>query len=97
MDPSKKKSNASGKKARSGADAAGVDIALDASELEGLDQEALKEKYEAAAEAQAAGRTGGQEDLSDMVAEHAAAQVRKRKPPAASSAAPKKKAKDFKF
>ncbi|PIA18046.1 DUF382-domain-containing protein [Coemansia reversa NRRL 1564] len=97
LDPSKKKGNVGGKKARNGTDAAGVDIALDASELEGLDQEALKEKYEAAAEAQVANQSGGQEDLSDMVAAHAAAQVRKRKPPAASSTAPKKKAKDFKF
>ncbi|KAJ2081760.1 hypothetical protein H4R24_002085 [Coemansia sp. RSA 988] len=96
LDPSKKKSNAGGKKSRNSTDT-GVDIALDASELEGLDQDALKEKYEAAAEAQVVNQTGGQEDLSDMVAEHAATQVRKRKPPAASSTAPKKKAKDFKF
>ncbi|KAJ2452043.1 hypothetical protein EV183_003221 [Coemansia sp. RSA 2336] len=36
-----------------------------------------------------------QDDLSDMVAEHAAAQARKRK--STSAAGPKKKAKDFKF
>ncbi|KAJ2421402.1 hypothetical protein GGF47_003980, partial [Coemansia sp. RSA 2524] len=60
--------------------------------LEDMDQDALRARYEAAAETTA----DGPEDLSDMVADHASAQARKRKPPASASA-PKKKAKDFKF
>ncbi|KAJ2007276.1 hypothetical protein H4R26_000869 [Coemansia thaxteri] len=58
-----------------------VHIALDASELEGLDENALQAKYDEAAAAASLGVSGGaaQEDLSDMVAEHAAAQTRKRR------------------
>ncbi|KAJ1757510.1 hypothetical protein LPJ69_004388 [Coemansia sp. RSA 1752] len=86
LDPAKKPT--SGKRTQK----SGVEIALDASELEDMDQDALRARYEAAAETTA----DGPEDLSDMVADHASAQARKRKPPASASA-PKKKAKDFKF
>ncbi|KAJ2827409.1 hypothetical protein IWW50_001903 [Coemansia erecta] len=89
MDPSKKP-GAGGKKAKMSGK--GVEIALDASELEDMDQDALRARYEAES-----GAAGAQEDLSDMVADHAAAQARKRKPTGAAAAAPKKKAKDFKF
>ncbi|KAJ2368907.1 hypothetical protein H4S01_001318 [Coemansia sp. RSA 2610] len=81
-----------GKRAKSSGK--GVEIALDASELDSLDADALRARYDEAAEARA--HAGAPEDLSDMVAEHAATQARKRKP-AASTSAPKKKAKDFKF
>ncbi|KAJ2476597.1 hypothetical protein IWW56_004828 [Coemansia sp. RSA 2131] len=87
LDPAKKPT-ARGKRTQK----SGVEIALDASELEDMDQDALRARYEAAAETSA----NGPEDLSDMVADHATAQARKRKPPTTSSA-PKKKAKDFKF
>ncbi|KAJ1814019.1 hypothetical protein LPJ75_002948 [Coemansia sp. RSA 2598] len=103
LDPSKggAAAAASGKKAKP--IGKGVDIALDASELEGLDEEALKAKYEEAAYGASIGTAGAHnhEDLSDMVAEHAATQARKRKPNASSSgagnASSRKKAKDFKF
>ncbi|KAJ2709922.1 Splicing factor 3B subunit 2, partial [Coemansia spiralis] len=88
LDPSKKQGTAGGRKAQ----ADGVEITLDASELEGMDDTMLREKYDAAEAQRAPG-----EDLSDMVAEHVAAQARKRKPAAPASAAPKKKPKDFKF
>ncbi|KAJ2798572.1 Splicing factor 3B subunit 2 [Coemansia furcata] len=69
----------------------GVDIALDASEIEGLDQEALQARYEEAADAiSGADGNAAQEDLSDMVAQHAAAQTRKRKS-AAPTPAPKRR------
>ncbi|KAJ1731908.1 hypothetical protein LPJ61_002302 [Coemansia biformis] len=92
LDPSKKQGNAGGRKAKPG----GVDIALDASELEGMDEDMLREKYEEAESHRAPG-----EDLSDMVADHVAAQARKRKttaaPSSSAAAAPKKKPKGFKF
>ncbi|KAJ2887641.1 hypothetical protein GGI21_006844, partial [Coemansia aciculifera] len=68
----------------------GVDIALDASEIEGLDQDELQARYEEAAAASAGGGGAAQEDLSDMVAEHAASQTRKRKT-AAPTPAPKRR------
>ncbi|KAJ2889195.1 hypothetical protein FB639_000064 [Coemansia asiatica] len=97
LDPSK----TAGKKAKPVGK--GVDIALDASELEGLDEEALKAKYEEAAYGASIGSgVQNHEDLSDMVAEHAATQARKRKTNASSSgtgnaSSSRKKAKDFKF
>ncbi|KAJ1901636.1 hypothetical protein LPJ66_000661, partial [Kickxella alabastrina] len=104
LDPSKKKGvgEPAGKKSK--VMGKGVDIAIDAAELEGLDQEALQAKY-AEASASADGHSGAgsvaQEDFSDMVAEHAATQSRKRKPtsaaPGAGSTTQRKKAKDFKF
>ncbi|KAJ2783440.1 hypothetical protein H4R18_001705 [Coemansia javaensis] len=91
LDPSKKPSG----KAKHG-----VEIALDAAELEDMDEDTLRARYEqaeAAAHAHAHAHAPG-EDLSDMVADHVAAQARKRKAAAASSsAAAKKKSKEFKF
>ena len=58
-------------------------------ELEGLDAEALKDKYEQMQKAQA----GDREDFSDMVAEHAARQSKKRK----ATGKDDKAAKKFKF
>ncbi|KAJ2455660.1 hypothetical protein GGF42_003388 [Coemansia sp. RSA 2424] len=68
----------------------GVDIALDASEIEGLDQDELQARYEEAAAVASAGGDDAQEDLSDMVAEHAVSQTRKRKA-AAPTPAPKRR------
>ncbi|KAJ1917012.1 hypothetical protein GGI09_006535 [Coemansia sp. S100] len=92
LDPSKKATTAnSGGAKKSKPMGTGVDIALDASEIEGLDQEALQARYEEAAEATlGAGGNAAQEDLSDMVAQHAAAQTRKRKT-AAPTPAPKRR------
>ncbi|KAJ2866824.1 hypothetical protein GGH94_001300 [Coemansia aciculifera] len=94
LDPSKKAATAgtnSGGAKKSKPMGTGVDIALDASEIEGLDQEALQARYEEAAEATSgAGGNAAQEDLSDMVAEHAATQTRKRKT-AAPTPAPKRR------
>ncbi|KAJ2551256.1 hypothetical protein EV175_003759 [Coemansia sp. RSA 1933] len=76
----------------------GVDIALDATELDGLDEEALKARYEEAASEAHRGPGGVvQEDLSDMVAEHAAATQTQKRKPASSGSRPQKKIKDFKF
>ncbi|KAI8321003.1 DUF382-domain-containing protein [Martensiomyces pterosporus] len=98
FDPSKKAAKAGTGGRKSKPMGKGVDIALDASELAGLDQETLQAKYEEAAMQDGPAGAGGvqQEDLSDMVAEHAAMQARKRKANAPDSSS-KKKAKDFKF
>ncbi|KAJ2490992.1 hypothetical protein IWW37_002658 [Coemansia sp. RSA 2050] len=91
LDPSKKPvatSANSGSARKSKPMGTGVDIALDASEIEGLDQEALQARYEEATEASSS--NAAQEDLSDMVAQHAAAQTRKRKA-AAPTPAPKRR------
>ncbi|KAJ1662624.1 hypothetical protein IW140_005712 [Coemansia sp. RSA 1813] len=75
----------------------GVDITLDAANLDNMDEEALKARYEEAASEAHCGPGGAiQEDLSDMVAEHAATQAQKRKP-ASSASRLQKKTKDFKF
>jgi len=65
----------------------GVDVAIDADELEGLDEEALRLKYQEGVEAKQAGR----EDISDLMAD----QDRKRKRLQDKKAS--KKHKDFKF
>ncbi|KAJ1992608.1 hypothetical protein GGI25_000109 [Coemansia spiralis] len=100
LDPSKRQqAAATGKKSlrKEKPMGKGLDITLDASELEGLDAEKLKAKYEEAAVSKSSGPGGAaQEDLSDMVAEHAATQSRKRKTPAPASIL-KKKAKEYKF
>lgn len=57
-------------------------VALDPSELEGLDEDAIKERLQAKAAEAAKAASGVQvqkEDLSDMVAEHAARQSEKRR------------------
>ncbi|KAJ2746236.1 hypothetical protein GGI20_001516 [Coemansia sp. BCRC 34301] len=91
LDPAKKSADAGGTAKKSKPMGTGVDIALDASEIEGLDQDELQARYEeAAVEVSSAGGGAVQEDLSDMVAEHAAVQSRKRKA-AAPTPAPKRR------
>ncbi|KAG1665007.1 hypothetical protein FOA52_014687 [Chlamydomonas sp. UWO 241] len=67
-----------------------VDVALTPEEIEGLDEAALKELYDAKV---AEARGGGREDFSDMVAAKAAQQKKK----IAERADKKSKSKDFKF
>merc|ERR1719365_185089 len=75
----------------------GVDIALNPDELDLNDTEAMAAKAEAAVREQEAMLS--KEDLSDMVAEHAARQSSKRKRQAAKEQDSKsaKKYKEFKF
>ena len=75
----------------------GVDVALNPEELDLMDTEAMAAKAEAALREQQAMFAG--EDLSDMVAEHAARQSSKRKRQAAKDTDSKsaKKYKEFKF
>jgi splicing factor 3B subunit 2 len=54
----------------------GVDVTLDASELEGLTEEELRRKYEANAR-NSAGVPGSKEDFSDMVAKEMAKKKQK--------------------
>ncbi|KAG5458641.1 MAG: DUF382-domain-containing protein, partial [Olpidium bornovanus] len=79
---------------------AGVDVALEPSDLDNLDEEALREKYDAAAAAASVAGPGGapadREDLSDMVAEHAGKQAKKRKR-IEEAKGKDKKGKEFKF
>ncbi|CAG8566006.1 7892_t:CDS:10 [Diversispora eburnea] len=82
----------------------GVDVALDPSEMANLDEETLRAKFE---EAQQANQPeGAHEDFSDMVAEYASKQAKKRQKIADAKAAARdgsggssssKKYKDFKF
>ncbi|CAB4475974.1 uncharacterized protein OCT59_018011 [Rhizophagus irregularis] len=83
---------------------AGVDVALDPSEMANLDEETLRAKFEEAQ--QATLPEGAHEDFSDMVAEHASKQAKKRQKVADSRAAARdsssgssgtKKYKEFKF
>jgi splicing factor 3B subunit 2 len=83
----------------------GVDVALDPSEMANLDEETLRAKFEEAQ--QATLPEGAHEDFSDMVAEHASKQAKKRQKVADSRAAARdassggssgtKKYKEFKF
>ncbi|CAG8445068.1 2051_t:CDS:10 [Scutellospora calospora] len=84
---------------------AGIDVALDPSEMANLDEETLRAIFE---EAQQANQPeGSREDFSDMVAEHANKQAKKRQKLADAKAAARdagsggssssKKYKDFKF
>merc|ERR1719461_2126331 len=80
----------------------GVDVALNPDELDLMDTEAMAAKAEAALREQQA--MLGKEDLSDMVAEHAAKQSSKRKRQAAGGGGKEdgtksgaKKYKEFKF
>ncbi|CAG8610724.1 9678_t:CDS:10 [Acaulospora morrowiae] len=82
----------------------GVDVALDPSEMEVLDEETLRAKFEEAQQANLP--EGAREDFSDMVAEHANKQAKKRQKIADAKAAARdagsggsgnKKYKDFKF
>ena len=84
-----------------GARGEGVDVALNPDELDLMDTEAMAAKAEAALREQQA--MLGKEDLSDMVAEHAAKQSSKRKRQAAGGGkedgtkSGAKKYKEFKF
>ncbi|CAO3622530.1 unnamed protein product [Cunninghamella echinulata] len=71
-----------------------VDIAIDPSELEsGLDESTLRAKYEAQMKSKIPG--GATEDLSDMYAEHASRQAKKKK--TGQDPKGKQKEKEFKF
>lgn len=73
----------------------GVEVALDPSEMEHLDEAALQAKYDAAQHEHEPER----EDFSDMVAEHAGKQAKKRKKQedAKSAKDSSKKGKEYKF
>ena len=68
----------------------GVQVALDADELEGLDEDAIKLKYQEGVER----NQQSKEDMSDLIAQEA--RKRKRKQDQASQRAAKQ-SKDFKF
>lgn len=72
----------------------GIEVALDPSELE-MDSAAMAARYEQTMREQQSQLE--KEDLSDMVAEHAARQKNKRKKQQMTSAKPPKKYKEFKF
>lgn len=72
----------------------GIEVALDPSELE-MDSAAMAARYEQTMREQQSQLE--KEDLSDMVAEHAARQKNKRKKQQLDSAKPPKKYKEFKF
>ncbi|KAG6811553.1 hypothetical protein H0H92_006857 [Tricholoma furcatifolium] len=69
----------------------GIDVSIDAGELEGLSEEELKRKYEAYARS-SAGVPGHKEDFSDMVAKEMAKKKQKME-----RERDTKKGKDFKF
>jgi splicing factor 3B subunit 2 len=71
----------------------GVDVSLDAAELEGLSEEELKRKYEAHSRGNAGVPGAGREDFSDMVAKEMA----KKKQKLERDKEGGKKGKDFKF
>lgn len=71
----------------------GVDVALDPSELDLVDTEAMAARYEATLREQ---QHSNEDDFSDMVAEHAAKQRNKRRKQQDQNK-PSKKYKDFKF
>ncbi|XP_045613444.1 splicing factor 3B subunit 2 [Procambarus clarkii] len=72
----------------------GVEVALDPSELDLVDTDAMAARYEATLREQ---QKGEEEDFSDMVAEHAAKQRNKRRKQQQDQNKPTKKYKDFKF
>ncbi|XP_076064562.1 splicing factor 3b subunit 2 isoform X2 [Oratosquilla oratoria] len=72
----------------------GVEVALDPSELDLVDTEAMAARYEATLREQ---QKDDDEDFSDMVAEHAAKQRNKRRKQQQDQNKPSKKYKDFKF
>jgi splicing factor 3B subunit 2 len=69
----------------------GVDISLDASELEGMSEEELRRRYEANSRG-GAGVPGSKEDFSDMVAKEMAKKKQKME-----REKDGKKSKEFKF
>ncbi|KAJ6581344.1 DUF382-domain-containing protein [Mycena capillaripes] len=70
----------------------GVDVSIDAAELEGLSEEELRRKYDAHSRG-SAGVPGTREDFSDFVAKEVAARSKKQKEKDRDS----KKGKEFKF
>ena len=69
----------------------GVDISIDAAELEGMSTEDLRRKYEQHARG-SAGVPGSKEDFSDMIAKEMASKRQK-----AERDRERRKEKDFKF
>ena len=69
-----------------------MDIALDPSEIEGMDEATVRAHYEKKMQEKKAGGSGDREDLSGMVAEHIAKKRRRPDDKKDSSAAKK-----FKF
>lgn len=72
-----------------------VELALDPSELDDMDQEAMAQRYERQMREQQ--NHLQKEDLSDMLAEHVARQKSKRKRQQADTTKTTKKYKEFKF
>ena len=68
----------------------GVDVSIDAAELEGLSEEELRRKYEAHSRGSAGVPGAGKEDFSDMVAKEMAKKKQKMDRDG-------KKGKEFKF
>jgi splicing factor 3B subunit 2 len=71
----------------------GVDVSIDAAELEGLSEEELRRKYDAHSRGSAGVPGAGREDFSDMVAKEMA----KKKQKMDRDREGKKSGKDFKF
>ncbi|KAJ7043451.1 DUF382-domain-containing protein [Mycena alexandri] len=71
----------------------GVDVSIDAAELEGLSEEELRRKYDAHSRG-SAGVPGSREDFSDFVAKEVASRSKKQKEKERDSS---KKGKEFKF
>jgi len=72
----------------------GVDVSIDAAELEGLSEEELRRKYDAHSRG-SAGVPGSREDFSDFVAKEVASRSKKQK--AQDRDRDSKKGKEFKF
>ncbi|KAJ1968638.1 hypothetical protein H4R35_006373 [Dimargaris xerosporica] len=81
------------------APASQVELALDPSEMASLDEALLQARYEATLQSQQEQRQvdEAREDFSDLVAEHASKQAKKRKKQADSKSNPAKKQREFKF
>lgn len=79
-------------KRKAGPSGDGIDLAINPEELEeGLDEDSLRRRYEEGTQA----ARGDQEDFSDLVAEHAQKQAKRRKTD--SEKKDKKKTEKFKF
>ena len=74
----------------------GVEMALNPEEVDLMDTDAMQARAEAALRAQHAASLAKEEDLSDMVAEHAAKQSSKRKRQAGGQGEKDKGAKKYK-
>ncbi|KAJ1952019.1 hypothetical protein EC988_003784, partial [Linderina pennispora] len=99
FDPSKKAAKSGSGRAAKPMDR-GVDVSLDAEELDTLDQQKLLAKYEAAGSSTAGRGASGnsrREDLPDAAFDHAKTQTRKRKTADDGGSASKRRNKEFKF